>query len=654
MDSPLMRFRQAAAKAKAKPRKLAASGFVFDKDQEPEVATRWKFDVRKNDFVKDSVQVLMQKQTMVTDLPGATRELYRCKVVSKLRGTDAYVAKAYKQNVKIERQIYYIDCKMQILAKQMADEFNRLKPPHRIDFLECFVLEFQGREGTSLYAAEKFIEGHYEKHSSNNGFIEEAHYRITPHAFSHFTYVMSGGKRIIVDLQGVGDLWTDPQIHCTTNEDFGIGNTGIVGMAKFFRTYRYNPLSEWLGLTPFKQSPYDADKHKDMDWEKLTHDWSLSDLAKKPNPQRDSIRKFSRKLGGDVHFQMAKMFETGAFGDQPDKKSAVFHMECSAELGFPLANITLAKCYAGIPRDVLKDLSPEENHAKAFAFWKAAAKHGDPTAMYYVAQYYEGLLTAEGVKIDWPEAVRWYETLIEAHHALSDEEHEDEDCPFEMHKIYAKIAHLYAIGEHGLRRRPARSAEYYTHAAEEAENLMKAKMAAKYYEKAEELGSEEDDDDTLSISSSQMGSQIDVMFHSFNLDTPTPASPGGHGLLRQNTEDNFHFRVDPAIALAHTDKNGSADSAGVQSFIRTFSQDSDDPQAGTTVSVRPEELARMGAFIKSYQAFQAKLAQLSNDRHRMWMVRCVYNQGRLHSEPLRASHQEYLETHTPQVQIAGR
>jgi hypothetical protein len=59
------------------------------------------------------------------------------------------------------------------------------------------------------------------------------------------------------------------QVHCTTHEDFGIGNTGLIGMAKFFRTYRYNPLCEWLGLTPFKQSPYDQDKHKDMDWENV-------------------------------------------------------------------------------------------------------------------------------------------------------------------------------------------------------------------------------------------------------------------------------------------------------------------------------------------------------------------------------------------------
>lgn len=53
-------------------------------------------------------------------------------MVSKLRGGDCYVAKAYRDSVaNVGREIYFIDCKMQILAKAMAEEFNRLKPPHR-------------------------------------------------------------------------------------------------------------------------------------------------------------------------------------------------------------------------------------------------------------------------------------------------------------------------------------------------------------------------------------------------------------------------------------------------------------------------------------------------------------------------------------------
>ena len=36
-----------------------------------------------------------------------------------------------------------------------------------------------------------------------------------------------------------------------SNEEFGIGNMGLVGMAKFFRTYHYNPLCEWIGIFHF-------------------------------------------------------------------------------------------------------------------------------------------------------------------------------------------------------------------------------------------------------------------------------------------------------------------------------------------------------------------------------------------------------------------
>ena len=54
-------------------------GFTFE-DVEPENATRYKFDPRKNDFAKDTVKLKIQGETMVTELPGATRVLFRCKV----------------------------------------------------------------------------------------------------------------------------------------------------------------------------------------------------------------------------------------------------------------------------------------------------------------------------------------------------------------------------------------------------------------------------------------------------------------------------------------------------------------------------------------------------------------------------------------------
>ena len=66
---------------------------------------------------------------------------------------------------------------------------------------------------TGMFAVERFIEGQYLKHNNNSGYIEDDHHRMTPQAFSHFTHTASSGGEMVVDVQGVGDLWTDPQIH---------------------------------------------------------------------------------------------------------------------------------------------------------------------------------------------------------------------------------------------------------------------------------------------------------------------------------------------------------------------------------------------------------------------------------------------------------
>ena len=54
-------------------------------------------------------------------------------------------------------------------------------------------------------------------------------FHVTPQAFSHFTFERSGHQLIVVDVQGVGDLYTDPQIHTERGTDFGDGNLGRQG-----------------------------------------------------------------------------------------------------------------------------------------------------------------------------------------------------------------------------------------------------------------------------------------------------------------------------------------------------------------------------------------------------------------------------------------
>jgi elongation factor 2 kinase len=82
----------------------------------------------------------------------------------------------------------------------------------------------------------------------------ECHRRATPQAFSHFTFQASRGRLIIVDIQGVLDLYTDPQVHTLEGTGYGEGNLGANGFALFFAGHRCSPLCAKLGLTPMPKS----------------------------------------------------------------------------------------------------------------------------------------------------------------------------------------------------------------------------------------------------------------------------------------------------------------------------------------------------------------------------------------------------------------
>jgi len=145
---------------------------------------------------------------------------------------------------------YFRDVEMQAHCAYYAMLFNRYEPPRRVEFCKAWILELIERENSPICGVEKFITGSgskYRKHNNNFGYVSEDE-RNTPQAFSHFTYEASAHTMLVVDIQGVGDMYTDPQIHTIRGTDFGKGNLGVRGIKRFLETHRCNSICRYLKL----------------------------------------------------------------------------------------------------------------------------------------------------------------------------------------------------------------------------------------------------------------------------------------------------------------------------------------------------------------------------------------------------------------------
>ncbi|KAJ3429555.1 alpha-protein kinase vwka [Anaeramoeba flamelloides] len=152
---------------------------------------------------------------------------------------DNLVAKNYihsKRNEKKET------CKtavvIQYIAKLLSKEFNAKGPYRSVDFLESFAYYFPNRKKYKWMNAEPYIKGKYIKYSNNGRWNLGPDRFATAQAFSHFTHEFTRGKLIVVDLQGVNYIFTDPAIHSAGKRTFNNTDLGKQGIKAFFKGHQ--------------------------------------------------------------------------------------------------------------------------------------------------------------------------------------------------------------------------------------------------------------------------------------------------------------------------------------------------------------------------------------------------------------------------------
>lgn len=228
-----------------------------------EAATKFTYDLVSRSWQQDHVKV---KLDTVPFAKGALRLVYhlqdlsssyykRKKKTNKDRaemkdGEGTYVAKiSMDPRDNKTPDIYFKDVETQAVAGYYAKQFNEYNPPKIIAFVKAWILRLDDRETQPICGVERFIDGPYRKHNNNFGFVNDEE-RNTPQAFSHFSYESSNRSILVVDIQGVGDMYTDPQVHSADGKGYGKGNMGQRGIDKFIQTHRCNAICRYLKLPP--------------------------------------------------------------------------------------------------------------------------------------------------------------------------------------------------------------------------------------------------------------------------------------------------------------------------------------------------------------------------------------------------------------------
>jgi vacuole morphology and inheritance protein 14 len=140
------------------------------------------------------------------------------------------------------------DIEAMFICTHVVNEFNErlisfVDSKYLVEFVHSFLYEvLDAGAPFKYYYGENFIRGKYEKYNNNAGWMNmrDSNQSLIAQALSHYSWQLTQGFLMIVDLQGVGNVLTDPQIHCLDRSRFGKGNLGYKGMMMFFNSHHCN------------------------------------------------------------------------------------------------------------------------------------------------------------------------------------------------------------------------------------------------------------------------------------------------------------------------------------------------------------------------------------------------------------------------------
>jgi hypothetical protein len=277
----------------AQPKSQPSQGAVdaFELNVPAENVTKHWYDWEKKVWESKEISVLIDWQRPIAE--GSLRVAYRMIDLSRPPGKRACAVKHIKAARYEGNDQYYIDIEMQEACRAVSRAFNSFKPPKPVTFLEAWVIKRKDSnlpKHLKVLAVEPYINpANYVKHNNNFGFVQP-HARNTPQCFSHFSWEHTLHRIMIVDIQGVGDMYTDPQIHTPDGRGFGQGNCGDSGIQQFLRTHRCNPLCEMLGLPPTNgRQVVDGTKMPRQPWKGRTNSTADSKTFQVSNFVRDLL-----------------------------------------------------------------------------------------------------------------------------------------------------------------------------------------------------------------------------------------------------------------------------------------------------------------------------------------------------------------------------